>query len=111
MGHNRPMRRFVILFWIFSLVASNLAWAIDTDGLGLSGEQTTRLVATDDGTPLPDKTASGHCNHCCHGSAHLTGLLCVADNSIPPLPPFLPDNALDIPLPTDRVPPTPPPNI
>ena len=111
MGHNRPMRRFVILFWIFSIFASNLAWAVDIDGIALPDDGTTHMVAGDDGAPAPDNASSDHCNHCCHGSAHLTGLVCLAGGNIPPMSPPLPNNPLDVPLSSERVPPTPPPNI
>ncbi len=111
MGHNRHMRRFVILFWIFSIFASNLAWAVDIDGIALPDDGTTHMVAGDDGAPAPDNASSDHCNHCCHGSAHLTGLVCLAGGNIPPMSPPLPNNPLDVPLSSERVPPTPPPNI
>ena len=111
MGHNRPMRRFVVLFWIFSLFASNLAWAVDIDGIALPDDVTTHMVTGDDGAPAPDNATSDHCNHCCHGSAHLTGLVCLAGGNIPPMSPPLPNDPLDVPLSSERVPPTPPPNI
>ncbi len=111
MGHNRAMRRFVVLFWILSIFASNLAWAVDIDGIALPDDVTLQAVADDQGAPAPDTAASDHCNHCCHGSAHLTGLVCLAGGNIPPLSYPLPNNALDVPLSSERVPPTPPPNI
>ena len=111
MGHNRVMRRFVVLFWIFSILASNLAWAIDIDGIALPDDVTLHAVADDHGAPAPHDTASDHCNHCCHGSAHLTGLVCLAGSNISLLSYPLPSKSLDVPLSSERVPPTPPPNI
>lgn len=111
MGHNRHMRRFVVFFWIVTIFASNLAWAVDIDGIALPDDVTLQAVADDGGAPAPQHASSDHCNHCCHGSAHLTGLVCLAGGNIPPLSYPLPNHALDVPLSSERVPPTPPPNI
>ena len=111
MGHNRAMRRFVILLWVLSIIASNLAWASDFDGTFLQDDVALHALADDHGAPAPDTAASDHCNHCCHGSAHLTGLVCLAGGIIPTLSFPRPNNALDVPPSSERIPPTPPPNI
>jgi len=65
------MRRMIMSLIILGLVTGNIAWAADFDELSFSADTIGTLVSPDH----DDTQALSDCDHCCHGSAHLIGLL------------------------------------
>ncbi len=68
------MRRFIMTLIIFGLVTGNIAWAADYD------EQNSPTSSNGSSLVSPDQDnqqSQTECDHCCHGSAHLIGLLAV----------------------------------
>lgn len=70
------MRRLIMTLIILGLVTGNIAWAADFDELNFSAADVGTLVSPDH----DDSQSQSDCDHCCHGSAHLIGLLPIAYN-------------------------------
>ncbi len=80
------MQRFIAKLLVFFILFANLAWAADMDEV-LAVASPGEVFLTGD---LPDNHDFGHdvqkttpCNHCCHGSAHYTGLLPTSPITLP----------------------------
>jgi hypothetical protein len=108
------MRHAIAKLIIFFIVSANLAWAMDGDRLRIAPESDRVLLSADQ----PGDNGFGHavqkaapCDHCCHGSAHYTGLPQTA------LSPFPGADCIMEPVrratvhSLDKEPPLPPPNI
>jgi len=65
------MRRLIMTLIILGLVTGNIAWAADFDELNSPVSDSSSLVSPDHDY----QQATTDCDHCCHGSAHLIGLL------------------------------------
>lgn len=65
------MRGFIMTLIILGLVSGNIAWAADLDELNFSADDVSTLASPDHDDPQ----SQTDCDHCCHGSAHLIGLL------------------------------------
>jgi len=64
------MRRLIMTIIILGLVTGNIAWAADFDELNTTTDSSS-LISPDH----HDTQSQTDCDHCCHGSAHLIGLL------------------------------------
>jgi len=65
------MRGITTTLIILGLLTGNIAWAADYDELISSVDDVSTQVSPDHEDPL----SQTDCDHCCHGSAHLIGLL------------------------------------
>lgn len=68
-----PMRRLVAQCLIVSLLFAGVAWSADIHAEAYFGHEagwSQSLDQTPDTGPAADT-----CDHCCHGTAHYTGLL------------------------------------
>jgi hypothetical protein len=68
------MRKILSVFFLAFLLGNNVVWALDSMDLGQEHEkQSHSTQATNQSHNQDQETDS--CDHCCHGSAHLLGLL------------------------------------
>ena len=63
-------RRLLTILVVLSMLGYGSAWAFDTHAFNLAGD--TAIGAHDQAGAALDETG---CDHCCHASAHLVGLV------------------------------------
>lgn len=69
-----PMKQFLFILIIISLLCSNLAWAWDNHSETLTGHvpDESSVIVVDD-VHVPDDSDQ-HDHYCCHGVSHLTAI-------------------------------------
>jgi hypothetical protein len=68
------MRKALTLFIVFFLLGNNVVWALDSMDFGQEHEKQSHSTHASNQSHNQDQETDS-CDHCCHGSAHLCGLL------------------------------------
>ena len=75
------MKRILVCILLVANLASGMAFAWDTHPEAMMGHDLTTVNLMDDDHDHPDGDPH-HDDHCCHGAAHLMGILTIDSTSI-----------------------------
>ncbi|HHM05608.1 MAG TPA: hypothetical protein ENJ19_07685 [Gammaproteobacteria bacterium] len=80
--HPVPMKRLLALLLLLANLSAAAAYAWDSHPEAWAGHGPAAVTGMLDGHHLPLPAGTHHGDHCCHGAAHLTGII-AHDTALP----------------------------